>query len=135
MPSTSQGATFSFPGIAATYTSIQVEDPEPEVVDMTPWNGSLGVKQIVYTGDMKSPGRVTVDYLREQGNMAPLTMTGSFGILTITFPNNFAGGFASALSTLPVTVQRFALLEKANTEIAVGDMVRGRLSFLIDHTQ
>lgn len=128
MPSTSHGATFSFPGIAATYTSIQVEDPEPEVVDMTPFDGPLGVKQIVYTGDMKSPGRVTVDYLRERGNKLPLTMTGSYGVLTLTFPSG-AGGRGFEI------VQRFALLEKASTEIAVGDMVRGRLSFLIDHTQ
>ena len=126
MPSSTQGATFSFPGIVATYTSIQVEDPEPEVVDMTAFNGQLGIKRIVYTGDMKSPGRVSVDYLRDAGCAAPLTMTGLYGILTISFPQG--------ADRQPQIVQRRALLESATTEMSVGDLVRGRLSFLIDHT-
>ena len=126
MPITSQGATFTFPGIEGTYTSIQVEDPEPEMVDMTSPADPLGIRRMVDTGDMKTPGRITVDYLREGQSPTPLKMAGSYGILRIALPDRplFFG----------TVVQVGAIVEKASTEFAVGEFVRGRITFMVDHT-
>lgn len=126
MPISSQGATFTFPGIEAVYTSIQVEDPEPEIVDMTSPLDPLGVRRMMDTGDMKSPGRVTVDYLRNGSSPTPLKMAGSYGVLRIALPDRplFFG----------TVVQIGAIVESASTEFAVGELVRGRMTFMVDHT-
>jgi len=130
MPISSQGTTFSFPGIIASYTSVQVEEPEMEVVDMTPWTGDWvagqGRKRLVATGDMKSPGRVTVDYLREPGSRVPLEMRGLYGDLLMAVPDG--------PGRREVIILRKAYVESATTEVAAGDMIRGQITFVIDHT-
>jgi hypothetical protein len=126
MPISSQGATFTFPGIQATYTSIRVEEAEPEIVDMTSVTDPIGIRRFVDTGDMKSPAKVTVDYIREGGSSPPLRMAGAYGVLTIALPDRplFFG----------TIVQSGAIIESATTEISVGDFVRGQITFMIDHT-
>ena len=130
MPISSQGAQFSFPGISGSFTSISVEEPEMELVDMTGWDepfvAGRGRKRIVATGDMKSPGRVVVDYLREPGGLHPLEMRGAYGDLVLTVPDG--------LGRREVIVFRRAYLASATTEISTGDIVRGRITFQIDHT-
>ena len=129
MPISSQGAQFSFPGISGLFTSISVEEPEMELVDMTGWDepfvAGRGRKRIVATGDMKSPGRIVVDYLREPGGLPPLEMRGAYGNLVLTIPEGPGG---------QVIVFRRAYLASATTEISTGDIVRGRITFQIDHT-
>lgn len=129
MPISSQGTTFSFPGISGLFTSISVEEPEMEVVDMTTWDDAFvagrGRKRLVATGDMKSPGKITVDYLRESGSTTPLEMRGAYGNLLLQMPNGSGG---------TLTVFKKAYLESATTEIATGDVIRGRITFMIDHT-
>ena len=122
MPISSQGTTFTFPGISAVYTSIQVDEPEPEIVDMTSPSDPLGVRRMMDTGDMKSPGRVTVDYLRERASRAPLRLSGSYGVLTLSHPQEGS------------LLQVGAIVESATTEVSAGDLVRGRITFMIDHT-
>jgi hypothetical protein len=122
MPISSQGATFTFPGIQATYTSIRVDEAEPEIVDMTSVTDPIGIRRFVNTGDMKSPAKVAVDYIRE-GGPSPLQMAGAYGILTIRLPGRIG-----------TIVQIGAIIESATTEISVGDLVRGQITFMIDHT-
>ena len=129
MPISSQGTTFSFPGIIGLFTSISVEEPEMEVVDMTAWDDAFvagrGSKRLIATGDMKSPGKITVDYLRDHSSTTPLEMRGAYGDLILSIPDGPGG---------PVNILRKAYLESATTEIATGDVIRGRITFLIDHT-
>lgn len=130
MPISSQGTTFSFLGVQALCTSVQVDEPEMEYVDMTSWDGDWvagkGVRKIVATGDMKSPGKVTVEYMREPGDRTPLESRGLWGDLLIAVPDGPGRS--------PVIVFKKAFLESGTTELSAGDMVRGRLSFLIDHS-
>lgn len=120
MAISSQGTTFTFPGFTANYTSISVEEPQAEVVDMTSFTDPVGVKRMVGTGDITAPGRVRVDYIRLAGTPAPLTISGLSGNLSISHAN--------------VSVSKKAVLESATSEIAAGQFIRGTLNFVIDNS-
>lgn len=120
MAISSQGTTFTFPGFTAHYTSISVEEPQAEIVDMTDLGDAVGVRRMVGTGDITSPGRVRVDYIRQAGTPAPLTISGLSGSLSISHAN--------------VSVTKKAILESATSEIAVGQFLRGTLNFVIDNS-
>lgn len=120
MAISSQGATFTFPGLTAHYTSISVEDPQAEVIDMTAATDPAGVKRMYYTGDITQPGRVRVDYIRTSATAAPLMLAGRTGQLSIQHAN--------------ISVTKNAILESATSEIAVGQYLRGTLNFVIDHS-
>lgn len=117
MAISSQGTTFTFPGFTANYTSISVEEPQAEVVDMTTTQTPLGKKRMVYTGDIVSPGRIRVDYTRLAGTPAPLSISGLSGNLSISHAN--------------INVTKKAVLESASSEIAVGNLIRGTLNFVV----
>jgi hypothetical protein len=121
-----QGTTFTFPGFTAHYTSISVEEPEAEVVDMTSVDTPLGQKRMVPTRDVSSPARMRVDYLRLQNTPKPMAITGAQGVnagqtVTISFSHATAGSF---------TVK--GVLQSASSEFASGDLMRGSLTFVID---
>ena len=118
MAISSQGATFTFPGFTALCTSISVQEPEAEVVDMTRINDPVRTRRMVATGDVTSPATVRVDYIRLANTPAPLTISGLSGQLVISHPN--------------VSVSKKAVLQSATSEIAVGDVLRGTLNFVID---
>jgi hypothetical protein len=118
MAISSQGMTFTFPGFSAHYTSISVEEPEAEVVDMTKIDDPIKTRRMVATGDVTSPATVRVDYIRLAGTLAPLTISGRSGQLVISHPN--------------VSVSKKAVLQSATSEISVGDLLRGSLNFVID---
>jgi hypothetical protein len=120
MALTSQGLTFTFPGFSAHYTSISVEEPQAEVVDMTSFDGPIKKRRMVETGDVTQPGRIRVDYMRLAGTAAPLTVTGLRGQLVIAHQN--------------ISVSKQAILQTASSEMAVGDIVRGTVEFVIDES-
>lgn len=118
MAISSQGTTFVFPGFTAHYTSISVEEPQAEIVDMTSITDPAGKRRMMPTGDVTQPGRVRVDYIRLAGTPAPLNISGATGVLTISHAN--------------VTVSRKAIIESGSSEMAVGQYLRGSLTFVID---
>ena len=118
MAISSLGTTFTFPGFTAHYTSISVQEPEAEVVDMTRISDPVRTRRMVATGDVTSPATVRVDYIRLANTPAPLTISGLSGQLVISHPN--------------VSVSKKAVLQSATSEIAVGDVLRGTLNFVID---
>lgn len=120
MAISSHGVTFTFPGLTAHYTSISVEDPKAEIVDVTAVDDPPGTRRMYYTGDISSPGRVRVDYIRLPNTPAPLLFAGRTGQLSIQHAN--------------INVTKNAILESATSEIAVGQMLRGTLDFVIDHS-
>jgi hypothetical protein len=87
MALTSQGLTFTFPGFSAHYTSISVEEPEAEVVDMTGIADPIKKRRMIETGDVTQPGRIRVDYMRLAGTAAPLSLTALRGQLVISHQN------------------------------------------------
>jgi hypothetical protein len=126
MAISSLGTTFTFPGFTAHYTSISVEEPEAEVVDMTSIDTPLGQKRMVPTRDVSSPARMRVDYVRLQGTPKPMAITGAQGVnggqaVSIVFSHATAGSF---------TVK--GVLQSASSEFASGDLMRGSLTFVID---
>jgi len=106
-------ATFTFNGIAATVTSVQVETPVAEIVDMTGVGDATGYTVQVATGAITG-GAVTVDFLYA-GGTDPQTLVGTNGILAFT---------SSAYS-----VSRRAILESASVTAQTADVVRGQLKF------
>ncbi len=106
-------ATFTFNGFAATVTSVQVETPVSEIVDMTGVTDPTGHTVQVATGDIRG-GAVTVDFLYA-GSTDPQTLIGTNGILAFT---------SSAYS-----VARRAILESASVTAQTADVVRGQLKF------
>ena len=126
MAISSLGTTFTFPGFTAHYTSISVEEPQAEVVDMTSVRDAIGKRKMVPTGDISSPGRIRVDYIRRPTTTTPLAMVGANGInagnaVVLTFAHATAGSFTAK-----------AILESASNEVASGDLMRGSLSFVVD---
>ena len=126
MAISSQGATFAFSGIsglAGSVLSISIEEAQPEIVDMTTTEDPAGVRRLVRTGDIKTPPKVSIVYLRSSENLdfhPPASlMDVQPGLLSI----GHASGFA---------IQRNAFVESASTEMAVGEFIRGRVTFIID---
>lgn len=116
MAVSSQGATLSFTGFTALITAVSVESPQAEIVDMTRPTDGVGVKRMVATGDILSPAKIRVDYIRQSSSPDPLTYQGTSGTLTFTH---------SAL-----TITKSAIVENVATEVAVGDVLRGSINFV-----
>jgi hypothetical protein len=127
----SQGTTFAFAASAGTFyakvLSISIEEAQPEIVDMTAVDDPLTVKKIVATGDILSPAKVSIEYLRGTADLAlaapattiaTMASSGAVGTLSIAHP------------AFSVTEQ--AVLESASTEMSVGDGIRGRMTFAIN---
>jgi hypothetical protein len=123
----SHGTTFSFSGItglAGSVVSISVEEAQGEVVDMTSSTDYIGTRRLVSTGDITTPPKVSIEYFRSAENMTvhpPTYMSGiPDGILSIGHGGSGVG------------VSRQASVESASTEMAVGDFVRGKITFVIN---
>jgi hypothetical protein len=106
-------ASFSFRGISALVTGIQVETPSAVVVDMTGVNSATGDTVQVPTGEIRG-GSVRVDFIYS-GNVDPQSLVGQVGLLVFT---------SSAYS-----VGRQAILESASVSAQTADVVRGQLNF------
>lgn len=109
-----QGATFTFRGVTFTITSVSVDSPTAEVVDMTAWDAPVKQSVIVPTGAW-SGGNVTVEFLRTPGtpDLTPLVTT--VGPL--------------AFSSAGFSYSRNALLESYSEGAKAGDLVRGSAKF------
>lgn len=110
-----QNSTFSFKGVNYTATSVSVESPQAEVVNMTPATGAVGEVLMRETGDFLSPGRATIECFGFQA--VPKNLAAQRGLLS----------FATQLGTL----QTQAICESATVEGRVGDLLRLRLSFVL----
>jgi len=128
----SQGTTFAFQDGGGTFTakvlSISVEEATPEIVDMTQVGDSLGARKMVATGDILSPAKVTIEYLRDATELAQATPLSTFGPAT-------AGqvGTLTIANSAAFVAQSEALLESAGTEMSVGDAIRGRMTFVMNN--
>lgn len=120
MAISSQGTTFSFPGFTALVTAISVEEPQAEIVDMTKPTDAIGVKRMVATGDITSPAKIRVDYLREPATLSPLSFVGASGAL--------------AIAHAQFSLAENAIIESASHELAVGSAIRGTISFIVDNS-
>jgi hypothetical protein len=121
----SQGITFSFSGaafsISGGVTSISIEEAQPEIVDMTGATDSVGARKMMSTGDVLTPPKVTIDYFRTGNDLAgfaPADSAGDYG--------------AIVLQHAAFTVAKNAIIESASTELAVGDAIRGKITFIIN---
>lgn len=121
---TAQGATFTFAGSLGTFTgaitSISVETPTAEVVDMTSPDSPIGYAVLVPTGDW-SGGSVTVEYIAATGAGDQQSIVRGVGTLSFGSPN--------------YSVSRRAILESIRQDASVGDLVRGTANFRVtDYT-
>lgn len=106
------GATFSFLGVTARVSSVSVEHPKAETVNMTGFSDPAGAIVLVPTGEW-SGGTVTVDFV---GRNTFSELVRSHGQLT----------FTSAATSISLNV----ILESCSTEIRVGETLRGSLRFI-----
>lgn len=126
MAISSHGTTFAFVTASATFagrvTSISIEEAQPEIVDMTDVGDLVARKRMMATGDVLTPPKVSIDYMRQAGD---LTM---FPVL-LASESNLEGQLTIASPSFTVSEQ--AVLDSASTEMAVGDVIRGKMSFTI----
>lgn len=108
-----QNSTFSFAGATYTVTSVSVEGPQPEIVNMSAKGGPVGQMKMVWTGSYTSPGRVTIDAF---GFTDPLTLIGEQGNAVFTTP---AG-----------SITRNAICDSASVDAQVGQVLRVRMTFM-----
>ena len=120
MAISSQGTTFTFSGLTAQITSIQIEEGQGEVVDMTEISDPIRKKRMIASGDIVTPPKVSVDYIRLASTLSPLNMTSISGTLTISHPN--------------ASLTCEASIESASTEMSAGDILRGKIVFVLDQT-
>lgn len=113
MPALStQGSTLTFGTVTFTVTSVSVDAPQPEIVNMTDPGDPAQTMKMVYTGDFTSPGRVSVEAI---GAIDPTGLIGRNENMTF----GFAGG----------TIQRRAICDSATVDARVGDIFRLRMTF------
>ena len=105
---------FSFRGVTYFATSVSVEPPAAEIVDMTTNGTPLGQRRMIATGDALSPGGVSVEAL---GFADPTLLIGLLGDVTFTTPIG--------------SVTKKAICESASVEGRVADLLRIRLSFVM----
>jgi hypothetical protein len=125
----SHGTTFSFSAdqdfVSGQVTSISIEEAQPEVVDMTAIDDPLGGRRIMATGDVLSPAKVTIEFMRtvsDLGGFSPGYTTDTFGAVEGTLVISKSPGFI---------LSQQAVLDSASTDLAVGDVIRGKMSFTI----
>ena len=128
MAISSHGTAFSFSAdqdfVSGRVTSISIEEAQPEVVDMTAIDDPLGGRRIMATGDVLSPAKVTIEFMRtasDLGGFPPGYTTDTFGAVE---------GYLS-ISCPSFTLNQPAVLDSASTDLAVGDVIRGKMSFTI----
>jgi len=114
MPGIPYSAIFSFANTRATVTSVQVETPVAEIVDMTSVTDAAGYSYQAATGDIRG-GSVTVDFIDLP--VDPQTLVGRNDLLIFT---------SSAYN-----VTRRVILESASISARTGELVNGQLKFRI----
>lgn len=133
MSISSQGTTFTFSttlgNFSARVTRISVEEAQPELVDMTSVGDAIGTRRVIPTGDITSPTKIQIEYMRGTADLV-LFPVGSLGEQFV--PANGPYG------TLSIQHQNFSVVvpasvESASTELASGDVIRGRLSFVVNN--
>jgi hypothetical protein len=106
-------STFRFQGNVYTVTSVAIEAPQPEIVNMTAYNDGVQIMRMVKTGAFTSPGKISVE---------------GFGLYD---PKNLVGQFGQVSFVTPVgSVARFCILDSASTDAKVSDVLRVSMTFM-----
>jgi hypothetical protein len=107
--SLSHNSTFSFAGTTFDVTSVSVEGPTAEIVDMTPGGAPVSHRVLVATGGYTDTGSIDVE---------------AFGFAD---PKTFIGVAGAAVFATPLgTVTRNVICESASAEGRVGELLRLR---------
>lgn len=109
-----QNSTFSFKGTAYTVTSVSVEAPTPEVVNVTAKDAAVGAVVLVPTGAFASPGSIAVDCLGASD------------------PNGLVGQIGEAKFVAKgLTVTKTAVCNSASVDARTGDLLRVRFTLTV----
>lgn len=118
------GATFTFTGsrgnFAGAVVGISVETPVAEIVDMTSPSDPSGYAVLVPTGEW-SGGGVSLDFIATASTGDIQDIVRGVGSLTFASPH--------------FSVTRRAILESANMEARLGELVRGSATFKVTDYQ
>lgn len=136
MAISSHGTTFTFTTPLGPFTakvlSLSVEDAQPELVDMTSIGDALSVRRIVATGDVLSPSKVQIEYLRQTTD---LTLLPPGGVAELFSASLGPQGLLQIANTAGnISVSKNAAVESSSTEMAVGDLIRGSITFVINNS-
>lgn len=114
MALSAQGSTFTFRGAVFTATSVTVEAPDAEIVDMTPATAPNGFRVLVPTGDLGgSTGRIEVEGI---GFDDPYFYVAQVGLVQFATPYG--------------TISRQVVCDSCSVSAQVGDFFRFRISFV-----
>lgn len=120
MAATGHGATFTFVSDRGTFsggvTSVSVETPTAEIADVTGISDAASASVLIPTGSWKG-GSVTVGFIATTATANVQSFVRGYGRLTFTSP-----GFS---------VTRQVILESGSSEVAVGEVVKGTMKFVM----
>lgn len=119
-----QNAYFSWNGLTALVTGVDVEAPTAEVVDMTPWDAPPGYLYLVPTGQYTG-GVITVDCQHVAGAFS-VWESGRIGQI---------GPLVFTVNGDDYYVARNCILLTVSDQIRVGDLVRVRMKFQVTDYQ
>jgi len=108
-------SSFTFGGVTYTVTSVSVESPGVEIVNMTSSSDGPGKMMMVKTGDYTSPGRISVEGFGANDPKGLVNLTGD-----------------AVFDTPRGVISRYCILDSARTEGKVGDVLR--VSFTLTPT-
>lgn len=120
MPTLANQSNFTFQTSAQTapsaytVTSVIVESPQPEIVNMTAMSDSVQKVRMVKTGAYTSPGRISLEGF---GTDDPKDLVGKAGDAVFSM----AGGGA---------ISRFCIVDSARLEGKVGDVFRVSITLM-----
>jgi hypothetical protein len=105
-------AIFTFAGFSGSVTSISVETPSAEIVNMSSVSNGAGAQVLVPTKD-RVGGSITVGFMSPESD--PQGLVGTRSTLRFT-----SSGYS---------VSRNVILESASVEVRTGEVIRGSLKF------
>lgn len=108
-------SSFSFNGTVYTVTSVIVESPQPEIVNMTAQTDSASVMRMVRTGAYTSPGRISLEGFGKDDPKTLVDSPGGQAVFTM------AGGGS---------ITRYCIIDSARVEGKVGDVFRVSITLM-----
>lgn len=113
-PSLANQSAFSFGGSEWTVTSVSVDSPQPEILNVTGIGDGVNVIRMHPTGAFLSPGRVSVEGF---GVYDPRLLVGQKGDASFQTPKG--------------TVSHYCIVESASTSGRVGDVLRFSMTLML----
>lgn len=108
-------SSFTFNGSTYMVTSVIVESPQPEIVNMTSQADGASIMRMVKTGAYTSPGRISLEGFGKDDPKSLVDSPGGQAVFSM------AGGGQ---------ISRYCIIDSARVEGKVGDVFRVSITLM-----